>query len=135
MNVKKCSLASLDGIEFQAAWIVVLRCSISSIISLRSLKDIYVLSVFFTCSRKRSQFVLLLCSMQGSILLITLLLTLIVMGEWSEDSSGLILIENYVLAILFMTPKSIISGIFDQWASMLSCFVIYMSASYKALCL
>jgi len=51
------------------------------------LRGLYVFSILFTYSRKKSQFVLLLCSTQDCIFLITLLLTLIIIGVSSENIS------------------------------------------------
>jgi len=45
----------LSEVELHATyWIIALRCSIDCIISLWSLRDIRMFSVFFTCSRKKS---------------------------------------------------------------------------------
>lgn len=134
------SVESPDGVEFHAAcWILELKYSTVCIMSFWSFKGICVFNIVLTWSRKSCQFVLLLCSTQSCVFLTTLLLTLIIMGEWSEDSSKLDLIVKYVFAILLMTPKSIMSS-FYLLASMLAYFVIWFLVAclwwfYKVFCL
>jgi len=77
MGVKMwCYMVFLSGIEFQVVcWIIVLKCSIACIISLKFFRHIYVFDIIFTylrkSLRKRSarKFILLLCSTQGCIFL------------------------------------------------------------------
>jgi len=68
---------------------------------------------------KRSQYVLLLCSTQDCIFLTTLLLTLIIIGKWSEDSFRLVLIEKYVFVIPFMTSNYISFSLTGQYVGIL----------------
>jgi len=94
-------------------WSWVPNCLLDSSIKLflyclyyMSFRDICVFNVFFVYSRERSQFVLLLCSTQDYTFLITLLLTLIIIGKWSEYSSRFVLIEKNVLCCILYDSKA-----------------------------